>query len=444
VLPCNRYPQFIIKIGFCPVHFYLKSKKTILYNGDAMSQKLAILGGEPEKNTPFAPWPVYDENECQALMEVLESRIWWRTPGTATLNFEQQFAAYHQAKHGIAVTNGTAAIEIVIAALGIGPGDEVIVPDFTFVATASGVLFAGALPVLVDVTPDTYCLDPELVEAAITEHTKAIIAVHMGGHPADLDRLLEIAQRHNLYLVEDSAHAHGSEWKGHKIGAIGDAGTFSFQASKLMTAGEGGIIITNDDEFERLARSTHDCGRMPGEWFYSHYIYGSNYRLSEWQGAVLNQQLKRLPEQTEVRTRNAKFLDQALADIEGITPQARDSRCTVNGYYAYIFHYDSGAFDGVSTRRFIEAFNAEGIPTQASYPPLHELDIFKSGEYGKRLCPAQAQGEHLFLKEEFPNTLKGAWETVWLPQPVLLGTNNNMELVVKAIRKIQSNAASLL
>lgn len=409
-----------------------------------MSQKLAILGGEPEKNTPFAPWPVYDENERQALMEVLESRIWWRTPGTATLNFEQQFAAYHQAKHGIAVTNGTAAIEIVIAALGIGPGDEVIVPDFTFVATASGVLFAGALPVLVDVTPDTYCLDPELVEAAITEHTKAIIAVHMGGHPADLDRLLEIARRHNLYLVEDSAHAHGSEWKGHKIGAIGDAGTFSFQASKLMTAGEGGMIITNDDEIERLARSIHDCGRMPGEWFYSHYIYGSNYRLSEWQGAVLNQQLKRLPEQTEVRTRNAKFLDQALADIEGITPQARDSRCTVNGYYAYIFHYDSGAFDGVSTRRFIEAFNAEGIPTQASYPPLHELDIFKSGEYGKRLCPAQAQGDHLFLKEEFPNTLKGAWETVWLPQPVLLGTNNNMELVVKAIRKIQSNAASLL
>jgi len=409
-----------------------------------MSQKLAILGGEPEKNTPFAPWPIYDENERQALMEVLESRIWWRTPGTATLNFEQQFAAYHQAKHGIAVTNGTAAIEIVIAALGIGPGDEVIVPDFTFVATASGVLFAGALPVLVDVTPDTYCLDPELVEAAITEHTKAIIAVHMGGHPADLDRLLEIAQRHNLYLVEDSAHAHGSEWKGHKIGAIGDAGTFSFQASKLMTAGEGGIIITNDDEFERLARSTHDCGRMPGEWFYSHYIYGSNYRLSEWQGAVLNQQLKRLPEQTEVRTRNTKFLDQALADIEGITPQARDSRCTVNGHYAYIFHYDSGAFDGVSTSRFIEAFNAEGIPTQASYPPLHELDIFKSGEYGKRLCPAQAQGDHLFLKEEFPNTIKGAWETVWLPQPVLLGTNNNMELVVKAIRKIQSNAASLL
>jgi dTDP-4-amino-4,6-dideoxygalactose transaminase len=412
--------------------------------GDAMSQKLAILGGEPEKNTPFAPWPVYDENERQALMEVLESCIWWRTPGTATLNFEQQFAAYHQAKHGIAVTNGTAAIEIVIAALGIGPGDEVIVPDFTFVATASSVLFAGALPVLVDVTPDTYCLDPELVEAAITENTKAIIAVHMGGHPADLDRLLDIARRHNLYLVEDSAHAHGSEWKGYKIGAIGDAGTFSFQASKLMTAGEGGMIITNDDEIERLARSTHDCGRMPGEWFYSHYIYGSNYRLSEWQGAVLNQQLKRLPEQTEIRTRNAEFLDQALADIEGITPQARDSRCTVNGHYAYIFHYDSGAFDGVSTRRFIEAFNAEGIPTQASYPPLHELDIFKSGEYSKRLCPAQAQEEHLFLKEKFPNTLKGSWETVWLPQPVLLGTDNNMELVVEAIRKIQSNAASLL
>ncbi|MCJ7659893.1 MAG: DegT/DnrJ/EryC1/StrS family aminotransferase, partial [Anaerolineales bacterium] len=261
-----------------------------------MNQKLAILGGEKTKNSSFPDWPQYDDSERQALMEVLDSRVWWRTPGTRTLEFEQEFANYHQAKHGIAITNGTAAIEVALAALGIGSGDEVIVPDFTFVATASAVLFTGALPVLVDITPDTYCIDPDLAAAAITERTKAIIAVHMAGHPADLDRLGEIAQKHNLFLIEDSAHAHGSEWKGHKIGAIGDVGTFSFQQSKLMTAGEGGIILTNDDEIERLARSTHDCGRMPGEWFYNHFIYGSNYRLSEWHGAILSQQLKRLPE----------------------------------------------------------------------------------------------------------------------------------------------------
>jgi dTDP-4-amino-4,6-dideoxygalactose transaminase len=407
-------------------------------------EKLAILGGRPVKNTPYAPWPYYDEGERQALMEVLDSRVWWRTPGTRTLQFERDFAAYHQALYGVAVTNGTAALEVALAALGIGPGDEVILPDFTFVATASAVLFTGALPVLVDVTPDTYCIDPDLVESAITPATKAIIAVHMGGHPADLDRLLEITRKYGLYLVEDSSHAHGSEWQGRKIGAIGDLGTFSFQASKLMTAGEGGIILTNSPELERIARSVHDCGRMPGEWFYSHFIYGSNYRLSEWQGAVLSQQLRRLPEQTKIRTHNAAFLDDQLSKIEGITPQRHDLRTTVNGHYAYIFHYDKSAFAGLPTERFIQALNAEGIATQASYPPLHDLAVFKSGEYRKRLSPGEAQFKHAFLKQGFPNSLRAAWETVWLPQPALLCSQEDASLAVEAIRKIQAQAKELL
>lgn len=407
-------------------------------------EKLALLGGHPVKQTPFPAWPVYDDHERQALMKVLESRVWWRTPGTHTLQFEKEFAQYQQAKHGVAVTNGTAALEVALNALGVSPGDEVIVPDFTFVATASAVLFNGALPVLVDITPDTYCIDPDAVEAAITSKTKAIIAVHMGGHPADLDRLVEIVKKHNLLLVEDSAHAHGSEWKGHKIGAIGDIGTFSFQASKLMTAGEGGVIVTNDDHLERIARSVHDCGRMPGEWFYSHFIYGSNYRLSEWQGAILCQQLVRMPEQTATRTNNAAILERELQKIDGITPQFLDKRVTCNGHYAYIFHFDSKTFEGLSTSKFIEAFNKEGIPTQASYPPLHDLDIFKSGEYRKRLSGEQAQAKHPFLKGTFPNTQKGAWETVWLPQPVLLGSEEEMHQVVEAIKKIQRYARELV
>lgn len=404
---------------------------------------LAMLGGEPTKTTPFPEWPCFDENERQGLMDVLESRVWWRTPGTQTLKFEQEFADYHQAKYGVAVTNGTAALEVTIAALGIGPGDEVILPDFTFIATASAVLFAGALPVLVDINPDTYCIDANAVEEAITERTKAIIAVHMGGHPADLDRLIEIAHKYNLKLIEDSAHAHGSEWKGRKIGGIGDAGTFSFQASKLMTAGEGGIVITNDPEVERLVRSVHDCGRMPGEWFYSHFIYGSNYRLSEWQGVVLSAQLTRLPEQTKQRTKNALYLDRELAMIDGITPQFMDPRCTVNGHYAYIFHYDQSTFASVPSERFIHALNAEGIPTQASYPPLHKLDVFKSGAFRSRLCGSQRDEPLAFLSAEFPNTARGAWETVWLPQPVLLGSEEDMQMVVEAIRKIQRNAKSI-
>ena len=405
--------------------------------------ELALFGGNKTKQKPFPLWPQYDDNERRALNEVLESRVWWRTPGTKTLEFEKAFAEYHGARHGIAVTNGTAALEVTMAALDIGPGDEVIVPDFTFIATASAVLFANALPVFVDVDPETYCLDAELAEAAITPRTRAIIAVHMGGHPADLDRLALLAQKKGLHLIEDSAHAHGSDWRGKKIGTFGKAGTFSFQSSKLMTAGEGGIIISSDDAFERQARSVHDCGRMPGEWFYSHFIYGSNYRLSEWQGAVLNVQLGRLEEQTLHRHRNGRLLDKLFAEIPGITAQKCDPRCTRNGQYAYIFHVDARQFAGISTENFIAALNAEGIPTQASYPPLHELDCFRSGEYRKCLTGTQATEKHEFLQQRFPHTQRAAWETVWIPQFALLGDEQDMREIAEAIGKIQHHAPAI-
>ncbi|HEX6505796.1 MAG TPA: DegT/DnrJ/EryC1/StrS family aminotransferase [Terriglobales bacterium] len=405
--------------------------------------ELALLGGRKAKTKPFPLWPQFDDAERKALNEVLESRVWWRTPGTKTLAFEQAFARFHGARHGVAVTNGTAALEVAMAALGIGAGDEVIVPDFTFVATASAVLFANALPVLVDVLPDTHCIDPKLAEAAITPRTKAIIAVHMGGHPADLDALTDLARRKGLVLVEDSSHAHASEWWGKRIGTYGVAGTFSFQSSKLMTAGEGGMIICNDDSFERNARSVHDCGRMPGEWFYSHFFYGSNYRLSEWQGAVLTAQLGRLDQQTRKRHQNCRVLDRELGKIPGITPQKLDERCTRNGQYAYIFHFDNKEFARISTECFIEAINAEGIPNQASYPPLHELHMFRNGEYRKCLSGSQAREEHSYLKHSFPNTQRAAWETVWIPQPALLGDEQDMHEIVTAISKIQRNAKDL-
>ena len=404
---------------------------------------LALLGGKKAKSKPFPLWPHYDKNEERALQEVLDSRIWWRTPGTRTLEFERAFAKFHGARHGIAVTNGTAALEVAMAGLGITAGDEVIVPDFTFVATASAVLFANALPVLVDVDPETYCIDPDLVEDAITSRTKAIIAVHMGGHPADLDRLKRIAKRKRLALIEDSSHAHASEWRGQRVGTFGVAGTFSFQSSKLITAGEGGMIISSNDKFEVQARSVHDCGRMPGEWFYSHFIYGSNYRLSEWQGAILNVQLSRLDEQTKRRHQNSRLLDRLLREIPGITPQKLDERCTRNGQYAYIFHVNKKEFAGLSTERFIEAMNAEGIPNQASYPPLHKLHMFRNGEYRKRLSGRQAKEKHAFLKKTFPVTHKAAWETVWIPQPALLGDEEDMHEIAAGLGKIQKNAKEL-
>lgn len=405
--------------------------------------KLALLGGSRAKQKPFPAWPQYDDGERRVLKEVLESGVWWRTPGTKTLEFEKAFASYHGARHGVAVTNGTAALEVTMSALGIGQGDKVIVPDFTFVATASAVLSANALPVLVEIDPETYCVDPALAEAAITPRTKAIIAVHMGGHPADLDRLQDVAKKHAIHLIEDSAHAHGSEWCGRKVGTFGTAGTFSFQASKLMTAGEGGIVISNDDDFGRQARSVHDCGRMPGQWFYSHFIYGFNYRLSAWQGAILNVQLGRLGEQTQRRHRNGRMLDRLLGEIPGITPQKCDPRCTRNSQYAYIFHVDSREFDDISTEKFVAALNAEGVPTQASYPPLHELDCFRNGEYRKRLAGGQANQPHAFLQQSFPHAQRAAWETVWIPQFALLGDEEDMNEIVGAIRKIQQNAPTI-
>ena len=405
--------------------------------------KLALLGGPPTKTQPFPDWPQYDAQEREALLNVLESRAWWREPGTQTQAFEEAFAAYQEAKYGIACTNGTAAIEIMIAALEIGLGDEVIVPDFTFVATASAVLLHGALPVLVDVDKDTYCIDPQKVEAAITKRTKAIIAVHLAGHPADLDALREIAEKHQLYLLEDSSHAHGSEWKGHKVGALGKAGTFSFQQSKLMTAGEGGIILTNDPELEVRLRSVHDCGRMPGEWFYSHFINGGNYRLSEWQGAILSQQLSRLDAQGKVRSANAAYLNQHLLEIEGITPQLYDRRVTRNGHYCYVFTYDPDCFAGLPTGEFIKALEAEGIPTQASYPPLHALDLFKNGEYLKRLLPEHAAEQKPYLDEDFSVTEVGFRNSVWLVHRALLGDEQDTNEIVEAVRKIQRQAKTI-
>jgi dTDP-4-amino-4,6-dideoxygalactose transaminase len=406
--------------------------------------ELALKGGKKSKQKAFPVWPQYDDAERKALQDVLDSRIWWRTPGTRTLAFEKEFAKFHGAKHGLAVTNGTAALEVAMSAIGAGPGDEVILPNYTFVATASAVLYAGALPVPVDVSPETYCIDPKLVEAAITPRTKAIVAVHMGGHPADLDALGDLSKKKGIALVEDSSHAHATEWKGKRIGSHGTAGTFSFQASKLMTAGEGGMIVSNEDAFEKRARSVHDCGRMPGEWFYSHYINGSNYRLSEWQGAVLSVQLTRLDEQTKRRHGNARLLDKLLSQVPGITPQKLDSRCTRNGHYAYIFHVDSKQFAGASTEKLIQAMNAEGIPNQASYPPIHALDVFQNGEYRKRLCGSQATEAHAFFKAEYPNTHRAAFETIWIPQPALLGDEEDMEEIAAAWRKIQRFAKELV
>jgi dTDP-4-amino-4,6-dideoxygalactose transaminase len=267
------------------------------------------------------------------------------------------------------------ALEVALLGLGVGEGVRSSSP-ITF-ASASAVACVNAVPVLVDVDPNTFCFDPDAVVSAITPRTRAIVAVHLAGHPADLDRLTAICSRYGLALIEDCAHAHGSSWSGTPVGGFGAAGTWSFQQSKLMTAGEGGAITIQEPEPAASIRSYTDCGRRPGQWFYSHFALGGNYRMTEWQGAMLLAQLERFPEQHRVRNENALYLNAELSKLPGVFPQARDQRTTAQGYYCYVVRIDEAQF-GVGRDAIKNALEAEGIPMTASYPTVHTLDAFEA------------------------------------------------------------------
>ena len=224
------------------------------------------------------------------------------------------------------MVNGTVSLRVALLAAGIEAGDEVIVPPYTFLATATAVVEANATPIFADIELDNFNLDPRAIEAAITPRTKAVIPVHMGGLPVNMDAILDIARRHRLTVIEDAAHAHGAAYRGRRVGAIGQLGSFSFQSTKNLTSGEGGIILTNDDELAERCRSIHNCGRIAGGAWYEHHVMSGNYRLGEFQGAILNAQLTRFDAQAETRERNGKHLAERLAQLPGVVPQPRSRR----------------------------------------------------------------------------------------------------------------------
>lgn len=401
---------------------------------------LAINGGSAVRTAPFPAWPVWDESERAELSDVLERGRWWATEGSAVPRFEAAFGAFHGANECAAVTNGTHAIEVALMAADVGAGDEVIVTDYTFLASASAVASVNAIPVLVDIDPGTLCIDPDAVEAAISPRTRAIIAVHLAGHPADLDRLTEICSRHDLALIEDCAHAHGSSWRGNPVGTFGMAGTFSFQQSKLITAGEGGAIVARDAGFAARARSFIDCGRRPGAWFYEHFVLGGNHRMTEWQAAVLLAQLARYPAQLEERNRNAMWLNDHLAAIPGVRPQVRDERCTSQGYYCYVVSIDEVEF-GASRDRVREALVAEGIPLTMSYPPVHRIHTFvTSGGFEPRHRARAGWPDYGRL--DLPATDRAAASTLWFKHQILL-ERSGAAAVLEAVGKVQRFASEL-
>ena len=415
--------------------------------------KLAINGGNKVRTREFFPWPYYDQRDLKYVEEVIRSRAWFAgmrgaDPGTKTAEFEKKFAQHHDASYGVACANGSVAIEIALRAAGVGVGDEVIVPALTFIATVSAVLAVNAIPVLVDTIYDTQCVNPDEIERAITDRTKAIIPVHYGGFVCDMDRIIEIAQRHKLIVIADAAHAHGAIYKGKKLGSICDAATFSFQASKTMTAGEGGIIVTNNSELAEKCIQYRSCGRHEGESWYIHYVFPMNYRITELQSAVLLAQLERLDEQLKRKNQNAHYLAKKFRDIDGIGPVPGDGNTDVNGYYLYLLQYDKEEFAGVSRNNFVEALNAEGIPCHIGYPwPLSKNPIFQQVEKGPKGCPFTCPyyGKQISIKDKkFPVTEKICDETVVIPHQVLLSPAPDMDDIVAAIAKIKENISELL
>jgi dTDP-4-amino-4,6-dideoxygalactose transaminase len=414
--------------------------------------KLAIQGGNKSRTTEFFAWPHYDERDLKYVEEVIKSRAWFAgmrgaDPGTKTAEFEKEFAQYHGASHGIACANGSVAIEIALRAAGIGAADEVIVPALTFVATVSAVLQVNAIPILVDTIYDTQCIDPREIEKAITDKTKAIIPVHYGGFVCDMASIMEIGARHKLIVIADAAHAHGAIYKGKKLGTLCDAATFSFQESKTMTAGEGGIIVTNNAELAEKCIQYRSCGRRHGQSWYVHYVLPTNYRLSELQSAVLLAQLERLDDQLKRKNENARYLAKAFRDIDGISPVPGDGNTDVNGYYLYLLQYDSEKFAGVSRDKFVEALNAEGIPCHIGYPwPLSKNPMFQNVEEGPKGCPFTCPyyGKSVSIKDQkFPVTEGICSETVVIPHQVLLSRRSDMDDIVAAIAKIKDNVGEL-
>ncbi len=404
--------------------------------------KLALRGGAPVRTSSFTQWPIYDEREARALQNVLHSRNWggYPCPNDNAREFAQKFANYHGAKYGVAVANGTISLELALKAAGIGFGDEVIVPAYTWEGTAAPVLFSSAVPVFVDVDPNTYCLDANLIEAAITEKTKAIIPVHLGFRFADMDRIMEIAAQHNLFVLEDCAHAHGSKWHEKGAGATGHAGSFSFQTSKLMTAGEGGIVITSDIELADQVIRLANCGRPARRESKENPALGYNYRMTEFQAAILLAQLERLQEQTDRRERNTTYFADKLQRIAGLSLLPRDERITMQASYHFVFKFHSEQWQGIHRNAFVAALNAEGIPSDGRfYEAVYKSSLFN---FKAEKFPAWAA-----IKREFncPVAERAGYdESVWLPHQIFLDDEKDVDDVITAIEKIRAHADELI
>ena len=413
----------------------------------AANGRPAILGGAKVRSERFPSWPRIDAVDEQAWMEVLRSGKWYRGGGSQVDKFEETYARLLGAKHCLATANGTSALIASLAALGVGPGDEVLVPPYTFVATVNAVLIHHALPVFVDTDPDTFQMEARKIAGAINARTKVILPVHVGGAAADLDAIVKIGQQHKIAVLEDACQAHLGEWRGRKLGTVGTAGCFSFQASKNLNSGEGGAITTNDADLAERCHVFHNNGRgrRTASYDFSYRQSGANLRMAEFQAALLMAQMTRLEAQSKTREQNAAYLSSMLREIPGIEPARLHDGCTRNAYHLYMFRYRKEQFAGMARKMFLRALAAEGVPCSGGYSPLNKEPFIESMVRSKAfqaLYPKQRL-EQWLEQNRCPVNDRLCEEAVWFTQTMLLDTRRGMEQIAEAIRKIQASAGEI-
>lgn len=406
----------------------------------------ALLGGAPVRSTPFPSWPVVGEAEERQLLGALHSRKWNRMEGGVVARFEREWGGRLGADHVLATSSGTSALACAVNALEIGPGDEVIVPPYTFVATVNAILMQHALPVFVDTDRETMQIDARKIEAAITPRTRAILPVHLGGSVADMDAILAIAGRKRLPVIEDACQSHLAEWRGKKVGTLGDLGCFSLQASKNLNSGEGGVVVAREQRLIDICRSFHNQGRGQADTSFAYVRNGDNRRLTEFQGAILLAQLSRLDEQVRRREENAAYLTTLLRQIPGITPARMYEGVTRNAYHLYMFRYDPAPFKGLSRARFLQALKAEGIPCGGGYSPLYREPFLENtlNSRAYKFIYTARQLDAYRQRLNCPENDRLCSEAVWFTQTMFLGERQDMEQIAAAVEKLHRQAGDLV
>ena len=400
---------------------------------------LAALGGEPIRTKPYPPWPVFDQRDFDSVTNTIKSGRWGGAPfpGPNTAKFAEKFAEMQGGNYAIPMMNGTITMEVALRAANIGWGDEVIVPAYTFQATAYAPLAAGAIPVIVDISPENYCIDPIQVEVAITPKTKAIIVVHIASQMADMDAIMQIAQKYNLIVIEDSAHAHGAKWRDVGAGTIGDFGSFSLQSAKIITTGEGGVLLCKDKKMAERVASIIDCGR-PKDAKNQEFTMGVNYRWSEIHAAMGLVALERFPEQKAKRQFMADYLEESLSEIPGVRLLPRDLRLTQRSFYRYIFNIDPVFFQ-CKNDVFCYALRKEGIPVDVGYPPMHQYDLFQP-QISKLPVPSAFPEYFQFNKMSFPITQQASHESaIWMSESIFRAKKEDIDDLTRSLQKIAEN-----